>query len=552
MSVRSVLSAAVLGCWLAFGTADAAAPSLEDRGAVHWVAQEIEIHNALSTLSDHATRGRIVFQDVSLVDVVHARTLPHQSVVVDAGKIVWTGDAAHAPMSKDTFIIDGKGLFLSPGLVDMHLHTQSLGEQLLRLANGQTSVRDMDGFAWMLRLRRAVQAGALLAPTAYIAGTIIADQPLFGYAVVVRNETEARQQVNAQAACGYDFVKVHNSLALPLFDAVTDQARRLHKDVVGHIPHDISIDHVVHAGGMRTLEHLKGFISDRDSSLSSEDYAAALKGAQVWLTPTFYAFNLYKQQDQQKELTRPEMRFVALAKRQRWAEDAARAPDWRETLNASLPGALRWMFRNPRARLDESTTAAMARLLRLHPRWLAGTDSAQYDYQIPGIALLDELALMERRGIARADVLRAATSEPAAAMRVEGDFGQIKPGMRADLVLLAGDPLKNLSVFRANRGVMVRGQWLDRTALDEALKSLARIEAEPDAKFKLDAAAADSLAAQTLALSRHDIALDPMMLLPAAAVLKSAGYTTAAKQLRAADTDTLPGPCFETVPNDGG
>src|ERR1700741_1211101 len=142
----------------------------------------------------------------------------------------------------------------------MHVHTESLAEQLLRLAVGETSVRDMDGFPWMLKLRRAIESGRLLAPTPYLAGTIITSSPLSGYSVVVNTEDEARVTVRKEAACGYDFIKVHNILQQPLFDAVANEAQLVGMDLVGHIPHDISIDPALHIGHMRTVEHLKGFL----------------------------------------------------------------------------------------------------------------------------------------------------------------------------------------------------------------------------------------------------------------------------------------------------
>jgi hypothetical protein len=182
------------------------------------------------------------------------------------------------------------------------------------------------------------------------------------------------------------------------------------------------------------------------------------------------------------------------------------APDWHDRVAALVPASIADLLPlySPlilAKRLDETVPTAMARLLRLHPHWLAGTDSAQYSFQVPGFALLDELLLMERHGIPRVDVLRAATSEPAAAMRRAGEFGQIKPGMRADLVLLSGDPTRNLAAFQSIRGVMANGAWLDRASLDEALEGLARIQAESDAHFVLDQPAANALAATALLLS---------------------------------------------------
>ena len=439
----------------------------DDRAHLHWVSQEVEIAAALDELSHRAISGFIVFRDISIVDPMSGNKLPGRTVAIRDGKIAWVGEATAAPDSGGATIVDGHGLYLSPGLVDMHVHTTSLSEQLLRLATGNTAVREMDGFPWMLDIACAVTGGLALGPSEYIAGTIITSFPLDGYSVVVHTPEEARTQVRNQAACGYDFIKVHNVLKLPLFDSVADEARRAGLDLVGHIPHDITIEHAVHFGGMRTLEHLKGFIIDRTLVVSDEDFAAGLAGAKVWLTPTFYTITGgHRAANAVESLALPEMQYVPLRNRQKW--QMAEADPHDEKVQALL---------------DTAAPLAMARLLPLHPHWLAGTDSAQYPYQVAGFALLDELVDMESFGIPCAEVLRAATSEPAMALRRAGEFGSIATGMRADLVLLGADPMQDVRAYRDNRGTMVRGQYLDHASLQAALAQLATIEAEPDAVY---------------------------------------------------------------------
>ena len=122
----------------------------------------------------------------------------------------------------------------------------------------------------------------------------------------------------------------------------------------------------------------------------------------------------------------------------------------------------------------------MARLLTVHAKFLAGTDAAGYPFQIMGFALVDEIQLLHEAGLSPGAALRAATTEPARAMRVSDEFGAIRRGMRADLVLLDENPLEVASAFRANRGVMAHGYWLDRERLDDALDKVAMIYAEPD------------------------------------------------------------------------
>jgi hypothetical protein len=527
---------AVAAACLSGGIAGAVQPTADDRAHLHWIRQEVEIADAIDALSRRGNSDFLVFQDISIVDPTGGVTLPHRTVAIRDGKIAWVGDASAAPDSDGANVIDGRELYLSPGLVDMHVHTISLSEQLLRLATGNTSVREMDGFPWMLELRRAVAHNLFLAPTEYIAGTIITSYPLEGYSVVVHAPDEARREVRKQAACGYDFIKVHNILKVPLFDAVADEAKNAGLDLVGHIPHDITIRHAVQDGGMRTLEHLKGFISDRTLVVSDEDYGTALADAAVWLTPTFYAITGgHRATNMSQTLALPEMQYVALRDRQTW-----------QTTKIDPHDA------EAQRLLDVAIPLAMARLLPLHPRWLAGTDSAQYPFQVAGFALLDELVDMEQFGIPRAEVLRAATSEPASALRRSREFGGIATGFRADLVLLGSDPMQDLHAYRDNRGTMVRGIYLDRTALRIALARLADIESESDAEYRVDRQTMNDLVKNVKKLAARHIVLDPTHLTSAVSSLGQLGYANAAAGLKTAIFDYRVGPCAELLPSGGG
>jgi len=507
--------------------------AVTDRAALHWVAQEVEIARLLSALNSGSHDGPLVFRDVSVVDVINARTVPHQSVFVRDGKIVWIGDAASLPDPTGAFVVDGRGLYLSPGLTDMHVHTVSLAEQVLRLAAGETSIRDMDGFPWMLELRRAIESGRLLAPTPYLAGTIITSSPLAGYSVVVSTEDEARATVRREAACGYDFIKVHNILQQPLFDAVANETQLIGMDLVGHIPHDVSIDHALHIAHMRTVEHLKGFLIDQTLAVSNEDYAKAVAGVEYWQTPTLYTYLHYLHGDAAKaELARREMRYIS----------AARRADWLAYANTASPRDDHLLDL-----LVKAQHAAIDRLLTLPTHWLSGSDAAQYRYNIAGFALLDELRLMQKFGIPAAEVLRAATSEPAAAMR-RNDFGQVRRGLRADLVLLDSDPTQDLDAYYHNRGVLVRGRWLDRAALDAALERLAQVEAEPDSGFAVSEASLRALLREVSRLAADHIALDQKHLEPAVASLRGLGHPDAAARLETIGAAAGGGTCAEITP----
>ena len=506
---------------------------LADVAAMQRLDQDGHSAALLATLAADAGSGRIAFLHVGLVDPESGTILSDQTVVAMDGKIDWVGPSASAPDLTGALQIDGSGKFLAPGLTDMHVHTEQVGQHLLRLAAGVTSVRDMDGFPWLLRTRDAIDAGAMPGATTYVAGTIIADQPLDGYAVVVHSPEEARQTVRDQVACGYSFIKVHNSLAEPLFDVVADEAQRQKLDLVGHVPHDISLMHAIQSGHMRTLEHLKGFLYDRNYLPSDEPYAPALKGAEVWLTPTLYVrISGAYGNAAQALMADPRQRFNPRARREEWQA------------GVPAPGSDDAKFHD---RLVKTQDIVMARLLPLHPRWLVGTDAAGYTFNIAGFATLDELLLLHQAGLSNADIVRAATSEPAVAMRRPGEFGRIAVGMRADLVLLAANPLADVAAYQSNLGVMARGRWYDRKHLDQALAGLARIYAEPVA-VAIDLAAAGRQVEAVEGWAKRGYVFEDAALTAAASALQRKGAVGLSERLRRLLSAPASGVCAVETP----
>jgi cytosine/adenosine deaminase-related metal-dependent hydrolase len=504
-----------------------------DVAAVQRLDQDARVAGIIDQLGAAATTGAVAIVNVNVVDPVAGAIVPNQTVIVRDGRIEWVGVAGQAPALTGATVIDGGGRFLSPGLTDMHVHTEHMAQHVLRLAAGVTSVRDMDGFPWLLRTRDAIAAGRMIGATTYVAGTIIADRPLMGYAVVVRTPEQARQVVRNQAACGYSFIKVHNSLAEPLLDAVADEAHRLNLDLVGHVPHGISLQHAIQSAHMRTIEHLKGFLLDQTLLPSDEDYAPALAGAEVWLTPTLYTHIEFAHGAEARRLgADPRQRFNPRDRREDWF--------------ASVPQEGSNDAGNYE-RYVQTQAIVMARLLPLHPRWLVGTDAAGYSFNIAGFATLDELILLHQAGLSNVEVVRAATSEPAAAMHRPTEFGVVSPGVRADLVLLAANPLDNVTAYQTNLGVMARGRWYSRGSLDAALAGIARIYDEPILRA-IAPAAASTIAGAVQARARAGYVFEDAALAAGAGAFRRHGAQTAAQLLRGLISAPATGFCAAELP----
>ena len=99
-----------------------------------------------------------------------------------------------------------------------------------------------------------------------------------------------------------------------------------------------------------------------------------------------------------------------------------------------------------------------ARSIALGARLLVGTDSGN-PFVVPGFAVIDEIAFFVESGVEPWAALRAATSAAAEYLDQSQEMGAILPGHRADLLLLAGNPLDDITNLRRREGVMLRGVW---------------------------------------------------------------------------------------------
>jgi imidazolonepropionase-like amidohydrolase len=161
-------------------------------------------------------------------------------------------------------------------------------------------------------------------------------------------------------------------------------------------------------------------------------------------------------------LARPEMRFVPGSVLALWEAQTD------QTIRTASAGD--W------ARVREGNLVRKALVQELHvagARLLLGTDTPNR-LVTPGFALHDELTYLVEAGLTPYEALRAGTRDAAAFLGASADWGTVTPGLRADLLLLEGDPLADVAHAARPAGVMVRGRWLPRAELDRMLTEIGR------------------------------------------------------------------------------
>lgn len=360
---------------------------------------------------------------VSVVDVERGTIDSDRTVVISGARIVRLGPARSVQFPAETRVIDGSGKYLIPGLWDMHVHLDS-GALAQFVSHGVTGVRDMGGEAReLVALRRGIQAGTIVGPRLIIAGPVLAGgsvEPTRSR-VVVRTALEGTRAVDSLVALGVDFIKVHDGLSRSAYFAIAHEARAKHIPFSGHVPADVTPGEASDSG-QKSIEHLE-FIPDacmqRFSSPSADapigcgaDRMDALlerfKRNGTWLDPTISMFRAY--------VTRAAYDSI-------FASFKLLAPALRES----------------------------------GVRLLIGTDMENSRIKA-GESFHDEMELLVFAGFSPLQVLRGATSNAANYLGIIDSLGTVAPGKIADLVLIDGDPLANISNVRRISAVLRNGR----------------------------------------------------------------------------------------------
>ena len=377
-------------------------------------------------------------------------------VLVENGRIARVGRGLGAGGRE---VIDGAGKTLLPGLIDSHVHGYpGAAEEALRF--GVTAEIEMFSMA-----PREVRS-ALRAERESLARTRQADVWSAGIGVTMpqgiiakgappnafptlTNDGDAAAFIAARAAEGSDHIKIFYDAGRP--DATgRPRYETFSRDQLGRI---IA---AAHAQGLRAIVHT-ATLEDSRAALdrgadglahmfgdapADEAFAAAARRRGLFIIPTFSA--------------------IAGASETGDGRRVADDPAVRPFLSATQVETLTAVSRGPSERhILDTAVASIGRLHRAGVPIVAGTD-APNPGTAHGAALAIELGWFVRAGFTPVESLRAATSLPARLLRL-GDRGRIAPGLRADLLLVDGDPTRDIAALHRISAIWKNGFRVDRT-----------------------------------------------------------------------------------------
>jgi cytosine/adenosine deaminase-related metal-dependent hydrolase len=422
------------------------------------------------------------------------QVLVHQTVIVRSGRIAAIGESSSMRIPNEALQVDGRGKFLMPGLADMHVHftrealpsklespipstggrqsgipasastdhdLENRAYALKFLVNGVTTVRNMWGSKIIDEFASEIDAGRLPGPHIYSTGPITdGNPPAWLSSRVVETPGQAEEAVRADKQSGRVAIKVYSLLSPDSYDAIVAAARRQGLPVVGHVPNSVGLEAAI-AARQDSIEHLDAFLRyvapDAKSPAEAVQQAdlnrlpaivQAIRTANVWICPTVVVAD------------KPQTDQV-------WLEHASFVPP-----NVFVRYNIMYPNRgsDPRA-TPQGRKLFLAVLTALHRggvHLLLGTDTVKVG-TLPGYSLLDELENFVSVGMTPYEAIRTGTADAAQFLHQENEFGLVRKGLRADLLVVDANPLADVTNVRQITGVVAGGRWFPIAELNRRL-----------------------------------------------------------------------------------
>lgn len=414
---------------------------------------DIDAHPALAN-TDY------IIRNVNIVPMTQDTILPGKSVWVENGNIKQIADRISADAVQE---IDGKNGYLSPGLVDMHVHVWDRQELGLYLANGVTTVRNLRGFPMHLRIKEDIANGKVLSPQLFTSGPILTGPNDPGNEKIqVKDVKMARDLVKKQKEQGYDCIKTYAGMPQDIFYAVLQQAEASQMDVVVHPSFEVPYGTNFHRQ-VSSIEHAEDVVQQaleyKLDTTVLKSVVAQYAASQKTFSPTLTGYYKISEMLQDENILESEqasfinplvLEVDSKAQLERWSNEKQR--------NANIEKQI----------LDQHLfhLEIVNELNRIGINIVCGTD-AGIGVTAPGFSIHEELDFYLQAGMTNYGALKTATVN---ASKVHGkmrSIGTVEEGKRANLLLTEQNPLNNLKTLQHPSWVMINGRKLDQDLLQQ-------------------------------------------------------------------------------------
>ena len=394
---------------------------------------------------DEISKGKntIAILGATLIDGQGGDPVQNSAILIEGNQIEWVGKAEQLDIPDGAEVLDAKGMFLMPGLIDAHFHLDNHSQlPALFLTKGITSLRDPG--AWIETYLPARSSGQAI-PRLFLTGPHLDMFPPAypNNSFLLGDPGEGRVAVNKFVDQGASAIKVYFRLSLDIIEEVCITAHERGIPVTAHLE-------ITHAGeaikaGLDGIEHVTSYgpallplreAEKYKQSILADNNARRRGRYEVWnaldLENNPLVDSLLQVIVDHNTFTCP---TLAAFEKQYDRGDSTEVNGFQKML--TFTGMIK---------------KAGGRIAVGSHTWAA--------YSEWGTAYAREMELLSQAGLSNQEIIKAATIDNAHFFRIEERLGSIEKGKIADLLILKENPLENISAIRKVERVMLNGVWV--------------------------------------------------------------------------------------------
>lgn len=433
-----------------------------------------------------------VIEGAVLYDGTGSEPYGNSVIVITDGKIDCVGEVGDCEVPANAERIDASGKFITPGLVDAHIHFAQTGffdgrpdamdvdnvypypevaayqrENPDRyfesyLCSGITAVYDVGGASWSVELQQEAEQNPM-APHVAAAGPLLTpvpgapfDLPSDRILVQLDSEETGRTMVQFLSAMGSTGIKfwqfnINNPEYMARVEAAADEIRKQGNQMIAHAT-TLEQAKAALRNGTKLLVH-----SVQDQPVDDEFIELARENG-TFYNPTMIVsagyMLAYRAAADIEPIPYTDPNGCTDSKTMSLIESASQFSD-----NPRLSELLMERVRAFNPETDMTTEMMRQNLKAVYDAGIpviVGTDAGNPG-TLHGVSVYDEMEAMQAAGITPADLIVMATKNGAESMRRGDDFGTLEPGKFGNLILLKDDPGDDISNMRSITHVMIKG-----------------------------------------------------------------------------------------------
>jgi imidazolonepropionase-like amidohydrolase len=436
-----------------------------------------------------------IITGVRVIDGLGGEPLENQDIVLIDGKIAYIGPAGKHDAPKEAKAIRGKGLTAMPGLIDAHIHIQGgwangliPGERYAPTFDDDTVQQRLSGYLYggvttvldvgndhdyVVKTRNRVNGGELFGPRFFACGGAWSQAPSgwdsantgdsgFGLSTKVTDLAKIPEQMDRYVDDNIEIIKLYSGISALAAQEVIKEAHTRDILVVADL-WGLNLNRMIMQNtGLNGWAHSGAFVkvhaedhqwmADNDRFvISTANVGEKLAGARV-------------KDENGAQLMKNEPLIVDI-----WGMDVV------DEFYRVYPQIRENYYEGPESFYQQSNFGDLSKfrdtmLHNLKASYdagvlIAGGTDDVYASLWPGESMHREMQLLVMAGIPEIEAIKICTYNGASVLRREKEFGSLQKGLSADIIIVEGNPAKNVSDSRNVKHVFLRGKQVDRYSL---------------------------------------------------------------------------------------